>query len=105
MADVATKKLLENDRIIVWELLLEPGETTGAHTHEYDYLIQVIEGSTLKAIDAEGNTSEVPLPDDGTYYFSVEDGVATSGGMKTTALHEAINIGPGRYREIMVEFK
>ena len=26
MADVATTKLLENDKIIVWELVLEPGE-------------------------------------------------------------------------------
>ena len=105
MADVATRKLLENDKMIVWELLLEPGESTGMHTHEYDYMLHVLEGSTLRAIDAEGNVAEVPLPDDGTYYFTVENGIATAGKMKTTARHEAINVGPGRYREIMVEFK
>lgn len=106
MADVATKKLLENDKIIVWELSLEPGESTGVHTHEHDYLVHVIEGSTLHATDGNGeNPADVPLRDDDTFYFEVSDGIATSGGLRTTVTHDAKNIGPGRYREIMVEVK
>ena len=53
MADVATSKLLENDKVTVWEMVLEPGESTGVHTHEHSYIIQVLEGSTLEATDAE----------------------------------------------------
>ncbi|MBI1181757.1 MAG: hypothetical protein GC201_14490 [Alphaproteobacteria bacterium] len=107
MADVATRKLLENDEVIVWELLLEPGETTGAHTHEHDYIIHVIEGSTLLALDGGGNRlAEVKLSDGETHHFKVRDGVATAaGGLATPATHEARNIGPGRYREVMVEIK
>lgn len=106
MAEVATKKLLENDKIIVWELLLEPGESTGVHTHEYDYMVHVIEGSTLHATDGKGeNPADVPLSDNDTFYFAVKDGVATSGSLQTTVTHDAKNIGPGRYREIMVEVK
>lgn len=106
MADVATKKLLENDKVIVWELLLEPGESTGVHTHEHDYIVYVIEGTTLRATDGDGkNPTEVPLKADDTFYFKVKDGAATSGDLQTTTTHDAKNIGTGRYREIMVEIK
>lgn len=106
MADVATKKLLENDKVIVWELLLEPGESTGVHRHEMDYIVHVIEGSTLRATDGSGgNPAEVTLKADDTYFFEVSDGIATSGPLRTTATHDAMNVGSGRYREIMVELK
>jgi len=106
MADVATRKLLENDKLIVWELVLEPGESTGVHRHELDYMVHVIEGSTLLATDGDGgNATEVPLEAGATFYFSVRDGIATSGDLQTTATHDAKNVGSGRYREIMVETK
>ena len=106
MADVATTKLLENDKVIVWELILEPGESTGVHTHELDYIVHVVEGSTLLATDGDGgNANEVPLEDGATYYFSVSNGIATSGDLQTPATHNAKNVGSRRYQEIMVEIK
>jgi hypothetical protein len=106
MAEVASKRLLENDKVIVWELLLEPGESTGVHCHELDYIVHVIEGSTLLATDGGGGSpAEVALEADDTFYFSVSDGIATAGGLQTTATHDAKNVGTGRYREIMVEIK
>lgn len=106
MADVATKKLLENDKVIVWDLTLEPGERTGVHTHELDYMIHVLEGATLRAYDGDGTVmADVPLNVDDTFYFAVEDGIASAGELQTNATHEAENVGPGRYREIMVEVK
>ena len=33
MSDVGTARLFENDRVIVWEMLLEPGESAGPHRH------------------------------------------------------------------------
>jgi hypothetical protein len=39
---------------VAWEMVLEPGESTGVYTHEHDYLIHVIEGSTLTAADENG---------------------------------------------------
>jgi beta-alanine degradation protein BauB len=47
MGDVGTKKLFEDERIILWEFALEPGERTACHTHDKDYLFYVLEGSTL----------------------------------------------------------
>lgn len=106
MNQVATRVLLENDAMIVRDLTLEPGESTGVHTHVHDYLVSVIEGSTLLATDGNGgNPTEVTLNADDTFFFAVRGDVAVSGELQTTATHDAKNIGPGRYREIMVEMK
>ena len=106
MAEVATRKLLENDTVIVWELVLAPGESTGVHRHELDYLVHVIEGSTLRATDGNGeNATDVTLQADDTFHFRIEGDIATSGDLQTTAVHDAQNVGTGRYREIMVELK
>ena len=43
--NVGTRKLFENDEIIMWEFLLEPGEATSCHTHVHDYVFHVLEGS------------------------------------------------------------
>lgn len=106
MNQVATRVLLETDTMIVWDLTLEPGESTGVHTHVHDYLVTVIEGSTLLATDGDGeNPTEVTLAAEDTFYFAVHGDVAVSGELQTTATHAAKNIGQGRYREIMVEMK
>jgi hypothetical protein len=76
------------------------------HRHDHDYIVHVIEGSTLRATDGDGgNPAEVALKANDTYYFRVEDGVAISGDLQTTATHDARNVGASRYREIMVEIK
>ena len=31
---VGSKKLFENDKVIVWDFVLQPGETTPLHQHE-----------------------------------------------------------------------
>ena len=75
MAEVATTKLLENDKVIVWEMVLEPGESTGVHTHEHDYIIQVIDGGKLQATDADGgNPFDLDFKADDTYWVEVKDG-------------------------------
>lgn len=106
MVDVATKKLLENDKVIVWEMLLEPGESTGVHTHQYSYLIQVLEGADLRATDKNGeNPVDFRFKTDDTYWVTVEDGEVVLGSERLSATHNAQNIGTTRYREILVELK
>jgi len=33
MGNVGTTKIFENDKIVIWEFTLEPGERTPCHTH------------------------------------------------------------------------
>ena len=55
MADIATTKIFESDKIAVWEMVLEPGESTGVHTHYDDYMYYILEGSELEVTDKDGN--------------------------------------------------
>jgi len=104
--EVENRKLLETDKVIVSEIVLEVGQSTGVHRHELDYVVHVIEGSTLRATDGNGNeATDVPLRAGDTFHFAIQGERAVSGNLKTTAIHNATNVGTQRYREIMVELK
>ena len=99
--DVGTKLLLDNDKIRVWELHLEPGERSDLHHHEHDYLMVQIEGDEIAAQfepDSSGTfagADELAGPvSPGTAIF------AEAGGMET-----AVNIGKEAFREVVVELK
>ncbi len=106
MADIATKKIFENDKIAVWEMVLEPGESTGVHTHSHDYVFYVIEGSTGEVTDKDGNVlGNLELKAGDTMFFRLEGEEVVAGELRVPAIHNARNIGTTRYREILVETK
>lgn len=106
MADVATTKIFENDKIVVWEMNLAPGEATGVHTHTRSYMLYVIEGSTVDTLDTQGNSLGAVEADAGhTVYFELQGDQLVLGEKRFPAKHDAKNIGSTRYREVLVEFK
>jgi hypothetical protein len=46
---VGTELLFENERVRVWVMLLEPGETCAPHRHLYDHVILYTEPATIRA--------------------------------------------------------
>ena len=109
MAGVGSTKIFENDRIIVWDFVLEPGESTPLHTHEHDYVWHVLEGSRLETFDEEGKSMGAFDSKTGATFAFECDGielVSTDGkGLRGAATHSARNAGSSRYREILVEMK
>ena len=109
MAEVGTRKIFENDKIIVWELELSPGEQLPLHTHHLDYLFYVISGSTIEVIDADGNLTHILQPKDrDTLSLRVEGEQLILEGSDMTpipATHSARNAGKNYYREILIETK
>ncbi len=106
MSDIATKKIFENDKISVWEMVLEPGESTGVHTHSHDYLFYVIEGSTAEVTDKDGkllDKFEMKAGDVMSFRLEGQDLVSTD--LRIPSTHRACNVGSTRYREILVETK
>ena len=99
LGSVGTRVVLENDRVRVWELDLEPGARSDVHRHDLDYLLVQIEGDRIAA---------VPEPDSGGKYTQYIEAQAepgkvsynTRGGIET-----AVNVGMRRYREILIELK
>ena len=99
LGNVATRLVLENDRVRIWEMDLAPGEQSDTHRHDCDYVLVQLEGDRIAA-RFEPDTA-------GTHRGYVEGDVAPGktryigrGGIET-----AINVGTRRYREILIELK
>jgi hypothetical protein len=50
------KKLLENERIQVWDYVWKPGVETEMHFHDKDVVISYLQGGTMKSTGADGQT-------------------------------------------------
>ncbi|NJN17813.1 MAG: cupin [Oscillochloris sp.] len=87
-----TGLLFENERIRVWEVLLEPGESLAMHRHELPYVVITIEAATCVLTLPDGRETTVALhPGDWEY--------------KPPEIHALRNIGPTRFRNRFVELK
>ena len=107
MGQVGTSKVFENDRIMIWELVLESGERAPRHTHHHDYVFYILEGSMLELFDEnEGLLSSFDLSAGDVFAFSCEEADLVSAvgkGLRLPVTHSVRNVGPSRYREILVE--
>ena len=93
LGDVATRVLFENERVKVWEMVLEPGESSALHEHTMDYLLCVLDGESVDADRADGTTFRLPVERGDVFYIP-------RGGTET-----AVNRSGSRYREILIELK
>ena len=93
LGDVANEFLFENDRVKVWHLVLEPGETSPWHVHDMDYLTVVIDPSNL-TVEWEDGTTEDRQFATGQANFREGHGA-----------HRVTNMGTMRYRNSLIELK
>ena len=94
---IGTAELFENERVKVWDFVLEPGEAIPLHTHHRDHVIIVLEGSDLEVEYGDGRRqSYSPKPGD-VHWARVDGGPAHT--------HDARNVGRTRYRNLIVELK
>jgi hypothetical protein len=99
LGDVASRIVLENDRVRIWEMNLAPGESSDVHEHTLDYILVQVAGDRIAG---------VPEPDTkGPYKDYIEADVVPGnviyvekGGIET-----AKNVGQQRYHEILIELK
>src|SRR5207237_719150 len=92
---VAQRILFENDRVRVWEIVLEPGEELAVHTHELDYVVVNIETSQMEAREHTGQLRQVePLAGDVSW-------TSPAGGQT----HSLLNKGKTRYVNRLIELK
>ena len=109
MAGVGTEKVFENDQVIVWHLDLEPGELAARHTHELDYVVRILAGSTLEVFGPEGDLLDtVQLEAGAAVSFRIDGEEIVSdrpGYPAVPATHSVRNVGANTFREVLVEFK
>ncbi len=84
---------VDNDRTRVTEYRFAPGDATGWHRHEFDYVITPVTDGRVRIVGRDGGTSEAEMVA-GRSYFR-EAGVE----------HDVVNAGPGELRFVEVEWK
>lgn len=94
---IGTAELFENERVKIWDFVLEPGAAVPLHTHRRDHVIVVIDGGRLEVTYGDGRRQRYePKPGD-TFFGRVDGGPADT--------HDARNVGTTRYRNLIVELK
>ena len=51
------KLMIDNSRVRVTEWLFDPGDETGQHIHEYDYVVVPMKDGILKIINNDGSVT------------------------------------------------
>jgi predicted metal-dependent enzyme (double-stranded beta helix superfamily) len=100
LGDVATRLLMENDRVRIWEMALEPGQASDLHRHDLDYVLVQVAGDKIAGVFDEETEGAYPA---GTVEGDVAPGQAMyieKGGVET-----AKNTGSKSYHEILIELK
>jgi len=93
LGNVATRLLLENDRVKVWEMVLAPGESSDLHRHTMDYVLCILEGTSIDADRPGGESLGFPVHP-GQVIFVERGGT-----------ERAVNRSTMRFRELIVELK
>jgi hypothetical protein len=103
VGEVGTKKLFENERVVVWEMRLNPGEKEQIHEHTRDYVMVQISGDRVAA-DFEPGSSGTWKDFAGQRLegdvFNGNVLFAEKGGVEA-----AVNVGNEPFYEIIVELK
>lgn len=99
LGGVGTRLVWENDRVRIWEMVLEPGERSALHEHTLDYLLIPLAGDRI-GVEVEPDTA-------GDYRESADFPVPIGKAqfIRRGGIETAINSGVETYREILVELK
>lgn len=93
LGDVANHFKFENERVKIWEMQLQPGESSDLHHHSMDYMLIILEGESIDADFDNGKSIQLPVHEGQVIYVP-------KGNTET-----AINRSKVRYREILIELK
>ena len=99
--DIGTRKLFDNDQMSVWELRLDPGQTSDLHRHDRDYVMVQIAGDRVAARFE---------PDTGGTFAGHDylEGEVSPGAVvfaRAGGIETAINVGDQPFHEVVVEMK
>lgn len=98
LGPIGDRVLFEDERIRIWEMILEPGERSPLHHHENDYIVVIVEGDRVAVQKLQAGSGMLD-PD----YQSSEVTPGRSVFLRKGATEVAINEGAVRYRDVQIE--
>lgn len=96
IGDVGSQLLFEDDRVKIWQLILEPGEASDLHRHDHDYYLAISEGDYVAGVIPEGK---------GQSFVGKVPEIGNTVSIPKGGVEWAYNVGEKTYREILVELK
>jgi quercetin dioxygenase-like cupin family protein len=93
LGEIATDVLFENDKVKIWNLIVEPGQASDWHLHQRDYVTIVVEGKGL-IVEYDDGTKEDSPAQVGRWRFHDQHKV-----------HRVINNTDTRYKNVLIELK
>lgn len=93
LGDIATHLIYENERVRIWNLILEPGQSSAWHHHTNDYITISLEGDRMAVEGEHAGKREIEVKAGDWMYRAAHEP------------HIAINIGKKRFKNILVELK
>ena len=93
LGDIASVILFENEKVRIWNLIVEPGQTSAWHQHERDYVTLLVEGGGL-TVEYEDGTSEVGHTVLGNWRYHDDH-----------KIHRVHNHTDQQYKNLLIEFK
>ena len=84
---------VDNAKTRVTEYRFAPGDATGWHRHEYDYVITPVTDGRVRIVGPGGAESQAEMVAGRSYF------------RKAGVEHDVVNAGPGELRFVEVEWK
>jgi beta-alanine degradation protein BauB len=92
---VGTRLLFENERIRVWDITLEPGESLPLHRHRTTYFYRCEVGGTVRVGLPDGSAEVYESPQDEVHFHEI--------GPDDLVVHDLANVGETTVRFTTVE--
>ncbi len=97
--DIASRLVFENERVRIWELVLEPGQEGPLHEHELDHILVQISGDRMAVVPHAESQSEY------AEYLEADVVPGQIFVIDRGGIEIARNVGQQRYHEILIELK
>ena len=91
--------VFENDRVRIWELTLPPCADSNVHQHELDYILVILGGDRVAAVQEPDSVSSLPP------YFEAAVTPNTTVFVERGGIEIARNVGAEPYHEFIIELK
>ncbi len=91
--------VFENDRVRIWELNLAPGADSNVHQHELDYILVILGGDRVAAVQEPDSASSLPP------YFEAAVTPGSAVFVERGGIEIARNVGAEPYHEFIIELK
>ena len=97
LGSVADEVLIEDDNVRIWQLTLEPGQSSALHRRDHDYYLCIMSGDRIVGMELPGSEADMyvcEIPPQGNTVF-----------VPAGTTEWAVNVGTQPYREILIELK